>query len=370
MARMGWLLATESIIAALAAAPIGVIADRFDRRRIILVTEFARVLLIVVAALAWQSDVGTIGPFVFMALLGVLTATHEAVKTALVPTLVGVDPERMDRFNVAQRFAIQLVIIGGPLAAGELVERFGLGRALLLAVPFALLGGITYAATLPAQPPTPPEEGSPPAGFFRQVAGGLQSLAGSPLLLTLCCLGALMSAVMPVFVTLWLPAHVRELGRSARALGFARATAAGAGLAGTVAYGIVSRNRPVQRLKMLAIGQFVFAGLLLSLFGWRSYAGLLFVLVVSDLIGGAMMVAFQTLFFVNVPEEVRGRVFAAAGGLASLAAPLGFAASAFLLSTSNASSLLLALAVLVGAGGVPLLFLRAAQSSPSASERR
>jgi MFS family permease len=160
----------------------GVVADRYDRRRIMLAADsgagvVTALLLVAVSADAlavWQVYVAT-------ALTATLNSFHIIAYTALVPALV--PKEHLGRINGLMQIT-QGVQIAAPLVAGALLGLVGLRGVLLIdVVSMAFAVAALLSARLPddAVRPTGASDGER-AG----IGAGLAWLRGAPGLFALC----------------------------------------------------------------------------------------------------------------------------------------------------------------------------------------
>lgn len=121
-------------------APVaGVVADRFDRRRVLMATQTASALLALLLGLLVLADVARLWHvFVLAGLLGCVSAMDGPVRHAFVSELVGPEdlPNAMG-LNAASFHAGRLI---GPGIAGLLIDRFGTG-------PVFLLNAVTFGVT-------------------------------------------------------------------------------------------------------------------------------------------------------------------------------------------------------------------------------
>jgi MFS family permease len=114
--------------AALLAVPAGALADRVDRRRLLVAASLAEAAVAV--ALAFAGSAATILPLA--ALLGAFSAIATPAEFSLVPAIV--DPEGIRRANGWVETARYAGFIGGP-ALGGVVAAAGGVKAALLSTP-------------------------------------------------------------------------------------------------------------------------------------------------------------------------------------------------------------------------------------------
>ena len=148
----------------------GALADRFDRRRLLLLDQIA--LVACAAALAALAFAPGDPPVPVLYVLGGLLAGFGAVqnvtRSAIVPNLV--DPARL-RSALALNFGLfQLTLVVGPALGGLLIGAFGVGAAYAVdAVScFAMVGALVGMS------PQPPAGDGAHAPMTRSIAEGLR----------------------------------------------------------------------------------------------------------------------------------------------------------------------------------------------------
>jgi MFS family permease len=152
----------------------GALADRFDRRRLLLATQIA--LVVVASGLAAAALLGTPPLWLLYVLAGLSTAAaavERVTGSAMVPNLVG--PERL-RGALALTFGLYNVTqVVGPALGGILISAAGVQGAYIAdAVTCAGMVGAAYAMS-PHPPTDAPGEREP---IFRSIATGLRFVRG------------------------------------------------------------------------------------------------------------------------------------------------------------------------------------------------
>jgi MFS family permease len=127
--------------------PAGIVADRLDRRLILLATDLARgaIMLAMAAIVAFGGDDAPLWPVVALAILATCFSSFFGPTIgSFLPTLVG-DESRLGPANSAWASLDNLAFIIGPAIAGVLISLSGLTAAFLLnAVSFVVVAAILW----------------------------------------------------------------------------------------------------------------------------------------------------------------------------------------------------------------------------------
>jgi DHA3 family tetracycline resistance protein-like MFS transporter len=282
----------------------GVVSDRFDRRRVMIVSDVVRgaaVTGIGVLALTGRLELWH---------LYALTAVYGAGDALFAPAFGAIVPQIVPREHLIQANAVDQVVrplalqLGGPATGGLLVDAAGAGGAFLAdAGTFAV--SITALTLMRARPRD--RAAAAAASVVAEIRAGLRVARSHTWLW-----GTLLAAAL--FLLVWLgPFEVllpyvvkNELGGSARDLGFVLASA-GAG-AIVAALFMAQRDLPKRTIT------FMYGAFALSVSGPITYglAGELWPMVVAAFAAGLGMgsgnVVWVTLMQRHVPNELLGRV--------------------------------------------------------------
>jgi MFS family permease len=148
----------SQFVPVLALAPwTGSVADRFDRRRLLLATQSSSAALTaVLAALAWHGDAGTWTVVGFSGALGVLNAFSNPAQTAMVGSLVSRDD--LPQAIALNTMTFNLARAIGPAAAAGVIAAFGIAPAFAVnAFSYLLLvAGIAFVRPTPVVRPRRP----------------------------------------------------------------------------------------------------------------------------------------------------------------------------------------------------------------------
>lgn len=131
----------------------GALADRHDRRRMLMLTQLAGLGVVGVGAVLVWTDVMSLTLAVVVAAgFGTVIAFAMPVRTSLVPALVG--PERVMQAVVLVTVGANVAMIAGPLLVGGVIDAHGVGWAFAVQAACFALG---YVAAVGIT--VPPREG-------------------------------------------------------------------------------------------------------------------------------------------------------------------------------------------------------------------
>ena len=280
----------------------GIIADRWDRLRLLISTRFGVSVLVLVLAIMKIFGVLEIWHvYVIMFLLGTVQALNNPARQALVADLV----ERKDMMNaVALHTTVnQSGQIVGPALAGGIIELAGTGPALLVNAGM-YLAGIFFLFLIKDLPPRAP---GPKASLVGDLLSGLRHIRSTPVLYTIIGM-ALAFTFFAMSYRQVLPAFTRDmLDVGAGGTGLLWLSAGLGSLVGSL---IVASLGGFRQKARLMVGSLLLLFVVLTLFAWSPWYwaswGLFFFVGVTSL--GLFWTLATTLVQLNVPNEVRGRV--------------------------------------------------------------
>jgi MFS family permease len=373
-------LLTYTVPAVLFAPPAGVIADRLDRKQIMMWCNFGRaaaVALIPLAALVPQLR----GDFIHLL---VITFVFSAVGQLFGPAEAAVIPTILPRSalitanSMALLTAVLTLVVGGALA--PIVSRIDLYAPYWLAAVLLVIGGtLIFASDIPHQPRTtePPVEAS--RSRFRRMLidlnEGVDALRASPGLLQ--AFGQVSIAVLVLFMLFALaPAYVNKvLGIAPQDSYVILGPATGGAILSAVLLGQFVRN--VDRSRLL-FGSLIANGLTLlalaavpqamtQLPDLRVHAritGAAFSLLLGVEFG-AIMIPAVTYLMESTSDEIRGRIFALLYMVINGVSALPVLAAAALSDTIGIAHVIGGLGVLLIIGGLAIFIAgRRAIASP------
>ena len=295
------LLGAVELVPLMAMALLGgAIADRFDRRRLLLLDQGALVLTAsALAACTFAGWTPVAALYVLAALLAGFGAVQQVVRTAMVPSLAG--PELL-RPALALNFALtQLTMVVGPALGGVMIGVLGVGAA-YTADALSCLAMVGAAAAMRPQPPEPVADRP---GIRRSIAEGLgfvrrtKALAASFLTDLMAMTFGMPRAVFPV-----LAVSVYDSG--AAGTGLLYASVAAGGTVTALASGWLGHARRLGRILLVAVAVWGAAVALAGFAGSLLLAAALFAVA-----GGADSVSAvcrATITQSMTPDHLRGRL--------------------------------------------------------------
>ena len=277
----------------------GVIADTFDRRHVMLVSQLVLASTSLVLALATRQGWASAGLLYAMAsVAGAARTVDTPTRQALIPLLV--PRERLSRALSLWSLAVKIATVLGPLLGGLVLARGGVAPVYFIdAASFAAVMG----ALLTMRTRTPARPGARVG--LAAVLEGLAFLKRTPIIRSTMLLdffatffgGSML--LMPIFADQIL--GVGKLGMGP----LAAAQAVGAAIAGlAMTYFALPR-----RQGLVILASITFYGLAIAVFGFSRWFWLsLLALAASGAADTVSTVIRQTVRQLETPDELRGRM--------------------------------------------------------------
>ncbi|HEX4897542.1 MAG TPA: MFS transporter [Candidatus Limnocylindrales bacterium] len=310
--RLPWLL--FALVA-------GALADRFDRRRTMVLVNLFRGGVLGALALAAFADLATL-PLLYVVafVLGVAETLFDTSAQSIMPSLV--EPDRLSRAN-GRLYAVELTMnqfvgppVGGFLAALAIGLAFGAGAAAYLLAATSLF---TIAGSF-----RPVREG-PPTRMHHEIAEGLRYLFGHSLLRVLAVMVGISNlasaAAFSVFVLYAVspgPIGLDEVGFGLLMTGLAIGNVVGS-------FFVERLERRLGRANLLAISMTGFSATILAPALTTSAPAIAAIWIVGGVIGISWNVVTVSLRQRIVPDRLLGRVNASYRLLAWGTLPVGAA---------------------------------------------
>jgi MFS family permease len=280
----------------------GTIADRTDRRKLLLVTQSLAGLLALVLGAVTLAHIVTIRQlFVFAVLLGIVNAFDQPTRQAFVSQMV----TREDLHNA---IALNSSIVNsarvlGPAIAGVLVATVGEGWCFVL-------NGLSFAAVIAALAAMrlAPLQQHPRGSPLQEIRSGLQWVVEAPPIHSLLLLVGIVSLFGMPYVVLMPIFADKILGGGPKALGILMGSTGIGALVGALTLASREGARGLGRWVVASAAGFG-AALILFAFSrafWLSAA----VLTLAGFSMVLQLAASNTLLQTLTPDRLRGRVMA------------------------------------------------------------
>ncbi len=348
---VGVAMAARSLPLFFVGMPAGVLADRFPRHRLLMLTGLGQGLAAAGVGLLVLFDRATLPAVLLLTLCaGVTRALEHAARQSYTHEVVG-PAELMSGLAVLGVIG-RLGWLAGSLGAGAIIARYGIGVAYFMVAGGFVAGAVLLAGASASGARTTSASGS----VWRGVVDFLVALRRDRSLLVLMILTGGAEMLGFAHQTL-LPSLARDVLRiGPEGLGVLNAARSAGGMVGLFA-AVARRQAGGAGVLFLAV-LLAFGGSLMAL-GAAPYvvgfAGVIVVLIVVNAAGGLTDLLAQSLMQLSVPANLRGR----AGGAWVVAiglAPLGQLQIGALAS-------LLGVSMALGLSGLALMALAAITAS-------
>ena len=285
----------------------GVLADRFPKRKVVLVTQTMQALIALAHALLLQFGLMRVWVLIALGFVqGTAFALNMPARQAFIPEIVGSGPQMANAIAL-NNAGMNLTRVIGPSVAG-----------LLLAMKAVGVKGVFYIMTLcylwAVYATSRIDAGTTPATSTRKrvsqdVGAGFSYIVRNGKLLALMSLGFIPLAIGMPYQNLMTVFALKVMNIGSRGLGVLLTAAGVGGLLGSLLIAYLSDYRHKARLQQLYGVAF---GLLLVTFAFFSRARMLPVvlpvLVLLGLVGDGYMSINSTLIMTNTDRAVYGRV--------------------------------------------------------------
>lgn len=332
----------------LASPLVGVMADRFDRRIILVASDLARAVLVAVAVLV--RDPLTLYALVF--LMGVARVFFNPTIRAAFPSVVGSGDLTRANAIISGTFSTSIAV--GPALGGLLVATVGVNTAFLLDAASYIVSAV-FLASIPL--PRPQREES--TSFSQELWAGFSYLASARIPL------AIVTGAFLVILTInaTVPAEIflakETFGAGDTGYGLLVGLWGGGMVLGSAL--IAALGDRTNLILFYFLGIFVSAVALVGTGLAPTFAIALVALTVAGIANGTDNVTTDTILQKKVPDSLLGRVFAVRFLTYSTGEVLAYGAGGLIVdAVGPRSTYLLAGAATVAVGILILLFVATA----------
>ena len=351
---VGGLLVAR-LVPTLASPLVGVLADRFDRRAILVTSDLARAVLILAAV--FTRDLFVLYVLVF--LMGVARTFFNPTIRAAFPSVVGEGDLTRANALIGGTFSVSYAV--GPALGGLLVSVTGVNAAFVL-------DAVTYlvSAAFLSRIPLPRPQAQSEAGFFDELRAGLSYLAGARV-----PLGIVVGAFLTILtVNATVPAEVflakRTFDAGDAGYGLLVSVWGGGMVLGSALIGVLGDR--VRLIPVYFLGIFVGALALAGTGLAPNFALALGILALAGASNGVDNVATDTILQKRVPEPFLGRVFAVRFLTYSFGEALAYPVGGLLVDAFGPRTTYLVAGFATAAAGLIILLLIIAASTKEPSE--
>jgi len=290
----------------------GVLVDRVSRRKLMIIADAVRALLVLAIPLAHRLD--ALSP----ALLVVVTfcvatcaAAFNPARDALVPRLAA--PSELPHVNALIQTSWQVAILLGPAVAGlllsftDVIHLFSFDAVTYL-VSLAAIASISGRLRKTGEAAA--EKAEP---VFRQLRQGLAYVARDPLMRMLVFVTAIDNLILMGPAIVGPPILVRDVlgATDPRAYAWVQAALAGGMLVGAPFMATIGRRLPLGKLMLFGV---ILDGLTYAPLFWAdTLPQIIGVVFVHSLFIPLITVSRTTLIQRHVPPEMHGRMFSVIG---------------------------------------------------------
>ena len=282
----------------------GVAADRWDRKRILLIIQVWSLLLnAAMAIIVIGGWIEMWHVYLLAFLLGSGMAMNQPVRTSIIPQLIPRD--RLLNAVSLNSIAINSTRLIGPAIVGVVIAAWGVGPAYVWStIAYGIVIWTTTRIAIPAVNPA-----GKIGSMVGQMMEGFRYIATNRLVLTLVLLGLGPLAVGFSHQTLLPALVVDELGRNAAIMGFIMAVGGIGGIAG----GFYMASRvDLRRKGMIMLGSATAYGVALLLFAGVSMVVMVFPLIIAIGVSQTVFRSANTTTLLEItPDHMRGRIVSA-----------------------------------------------------------
>jgi len=280
--------------------PGGVVADRMDRRQLLIVTQsLAMLLSLILGLLTFTGHIAVWHIYIVTFLSGAVGIFDSPARTAMIPALVPVE-------HLASAYALnitwrQIATLAGPFIGGICISAFGIGTSYYIDA-LSFFGVIVCLLIMRARPAPAAEKKESP---LQSVRGGFNFIRNNSVILGLMGMDTCMNffgayrSMMPVFA--------RDiLGTGPTGLGALLGVPAFGALVGS---GIVMAvGNPRQKGRLIITVNLLYTAGLISFALSRSLIVSLIIVFLLGLVDAIGETLRDTLIQLITPDRMRGRV--------------------------------------------------------------
>ena len=327
-AAVGLVVLVRMLPAAVAAPFSALLADRFPRTRVMVVSDLTRAVAVTGAAAAVFAEAPAGVVYALAGVVAVVSTAFRPAQAALVPNLART-PQELTAANVASSTIESLAFFAGPALGGLLLAATSVG-VVFAAQAAAFLWSALLVHRISVEPLVEPRADAAPPGLVRELAAGFEAVGRDSRLRLLIGLFGAQTLVGGALNVLVVATALELLDVGEAGLGFLASADGLGGLIGAVAALLLVGPR---RLAIIFGSGILLWGVPLAVIGiWPDYVVAFVMLVVVGIANTIVDVAGLTLLQRGVDNSVLARVFGVLETLVLGAIALGGVLAALLIS--------------------------------------
>lgn len=337
-AAMGGVILAYMLPAVFSGLVAGVLLDRYDRRKLIMLDNVVRGIIFISLVVLLQIDQVPLGLiYVLIVLAGILSPLSTAGAQTMLPSLVG-DPKHLVKANGVMESQWQIVYMFGPALAGVLIGWIGEAYVLIIDAASFFVCAFCFSRL--------PKSASAKAAvqtkydirtLLLDMRTGYQFLLGKKQMIALVVFTFLFNmAYGPIEVALPLYAN-NDLGGGSVALGMLWSSLAIGALVGSLFFSTVTWRLPLGVTLAGIIVAWGVTTMPLALFSRLEIAMLSMAL--AGFSYAPYNILYRTYLQRQVPDELLGRVMTSVRTITGTGMPAGAAVSGLLIPFMGVSGL-------------------------------
>jgi MFS family permease len=302
----------------------GVYVDRLDRKRLMIMADLLRVLLILILLFVRSRD-GLWLIYVSAFLESTVSQFFNPAKSAIIPLLVG--EKDLLAANSLNGLSDALTRLLGSALGGVLMGWLGFSSVVLLdAGSFLFSALMIILIVMPMRPlPEPTVAHEPAAGGFlgvwRDWVAGLKIVKGEHLLFMLFIVLGVAFLGDSMITVLIVPLVKVLMGGGAQLLGWLMMAQGVGGLMGGLLVGQFGKHFPARRIT--ALGLVLTGIIILVIVSIPHSAWVLPLMAIAGVAASAWLICSETLLQLGASDQFRGRIFGTLGTTSALASLVG-----------------------------------------------
>jgi MFS family permease len=297
----------------------GAIADRFDRRALMLAANSGYVAASGLLLLAFATSAFQVWQLYALTVVNSVCGAVEAPALQASVAMLVTDRHR-DRANAIQQLSYPGAVMVAAASAGLLYAAVGVVGAIVADLVTFLVALAVLAVIRIPMPSQGAEQEPDGRGLWRQSVDGFRYLASRPALLTLCIYISIVSATAGGFFWALMTPYGLDRLHATSAYGLVLGIGFSGAIAGALAMAAWGGTRPRIHTVMIST---LLAGAAISLVGLaRTPLLLAAALCVLTFVIPFANAAMNSIFQGEIDPELQGRAFAAMGQLTALLAPV------------------------------------------------